>query len=139
MDKLISAGLIVVAACAHGSPKSEGPPEGVAKWASSFPLAAQELCSWERDHPQDAMKLLDLVRDRPTQVANALQLAATSSMPEPAAPVRTLGEPSAWRTDVALPGDPVVETLMAWAQRHPDAAQQLDPRTLEWTAAHRGC
>jgi hypothetical protein len=139
MDKRISAGLIVIAACAHNAARSDAPPEGVVKWANSFPLAAQELCSWERNHPEDAMKLLDLTRDRPTQVANALQLAAVNPMPEPGAPVRTPGEPSAWRGDVALPNDQVMQTLIAWAQRHPDAAQQLDPQTLEWTAAHRGC
>jgi hypothetical protein len=139
MDKLISAGLIVIAACAHGSARSDAPPEGVVKWANSFPLAAQELCSWERNHPEDAMKLRDLARDQPTQVANTLQFAATGARPDPAAPVRAPGEPSAWRGDVALAGDPVVQTLIDWAQRHPDAAQHLDPRTLEWTATHRGC
>lgn len=67
------------------------------------------------------------------------KLIGAGLMPEPGAPVRTPGEPSAWRGDVALPNDRVMQTLIAWAQRHPDAAQQLEPRTLEWTAAHRGC
>ena len=139
MEKLISAGLIVVAACAHGSTRPEAPPEGLVKWANSFPLAAQELCSWERNHPQDAMKLFDLARDRPTEVANALQFAATNPTSNPAVAPRPPGGPDAWRGDVALPGDPVMRTLVDWAQRHPDAAQQLDPKTLEWTTAHRGC
>jgi hypothetical protein len=139
MDKLISAGLIVVAACAHSTTRPEAPPEGLVKWANSFPLAAQELCGWERDHPQDAMKLYDLSRDRPTQVANALQFAAMNPTPNPAGAVRAPGEPDPWRGDVTLAGDPVMSTLIDWAKRHPDAAQQLDPKALEWTAAHRGC
>jgi len=47
MDKLIGAGLIVIAAGAHNAARSEGPPEGVVKWANSFPLAALE---WTAAH-----------------------------------------------------------------------------------------
>jgi hypothetical protein len=44
-----------------------------------------------------------------------------------------------WQGDVAMPNDRVMQTLIAWASRHPDAARQLEPRTLEWIASHQRC
>jgi hypothetical protein len=139
MHKLIPVGLVVVAACAHGSARTpDAPPEGLVSWANEFPLAAQELCGWVNHRPQDALRLRQVVQDEPTQIANALDLAATH--PSTALP-GSMGsaDSGAWRSHVALPGDPVVETLLAWASRHPDAAHKLEPRALEWIASHHGC
>jgi hypothetical protein len=40
---------------------------------------------------------------------------------------------------VPMPGDLAIAHLLSWATRHPDAAQQIGPRALEWTAEHHGC
>jgi hypothetical protein len=133
MMKPICAVLVVLAGCAHGSAtKPDAPPQELLSWADRHPLAAQELCGWERDHPQEARRLWEWVRDQPVQVADALQFAATHPG------FTAAGDPN-WRGDVRLPNDPAVARLLNWAARNPDAAQQLEPRALEWTAAHRGC
>ena len=139
MDKLITAGLVVVAACAHSSARApDAPPETLVSWANEYPLAAHELCGWVSHHPQDALRLRQVVQDEPTQIAMALDLAATH--PSTALPGSlVLADSGGWRSHVALPGDPAVETLLAWASRHPDAAQKLEPQALEWIASHHGC
>jgi hypothetical protein len=109
-------------------------------WTNEFPLAAHELCAWVSNHPQDAMRLRHVVQERRDQVANALLFAATH--PATMFPAGTMAEtnPAAgWQGDVAMPNDRVMQTLIAWASRHPDAARQLEPRTLEWIASHQRC
>ena len=128
----ISAALLFVAACAHGRTAPSAPPEDLVSWANEFPLAAEELCSWESRSPQDALRVQQWVRDYPIQAADALQTAATQ-------PRFWRRRDSGWKSHVALPGDPAIEALLDWASRHPDAAMRIEPRALEWTAAHHGC
>jgi hypothetical protein len=128
------AALLAAAACAHGPARApDAPPDALLSWANAYPLAANELCLWERHNPRDSLRVLQWIQDNPVKAANALQFAAMSRPgigPRP---------DSGWRGHVALPGDPAIDTLLDWAARHPDAAQQLDPAALEWTAAHHGC
>src|ERR1700694_4677788 len=141
MNRLIAVGLIVVAACAHGSARApDAPPQSLVSWTNELPLAAHELCAWVGNHPQDALRWRHLVQDQRDQVANALVFAATH--PATMFPAGTLGEtnPAAgWQGDIAPLNDRVMQTLIAWASRHPDAAQQLEPQTLEWIASHQRC
>jgi len=121
-----------IAACAHGPSRRDAPPQALLTWADKHPLAAQELCTWERDHPQEAIRLAHWVRDEPVHAMDALQFAATHPGFAPAV------DPT-WHGHVPMPGDPAIAHLLSWASRHPDAAQEIEPPALEWTAEHLGC
>ena len=124
--------VFAVAACAHGPTRPDAPPEALLTWADKYPLAAQDLCTWERNNPQEAMRLAQWVRDQPIRVVDALPFAATHPGFRPAA------DPT-WHGHVPMPGDPAIAHLLSWASRHPDAAQEIEPPALEWTAEHLGC
>src|SRR5436305_1793895 len=119
----LASALALAAACGP-SPPAMTPAQAIEQWDRNHPQAAQELGEWVRAHPDAAAKFFEWDGHHPEKSKEFV--------------LWTLANPGA-NIDAFVathPGWPVfdrimenhrpaAEAFMAWARRHPPAAQSL--------------
>lgn len=141
--KLAVAVLSVVGAAGCASTASSHPKSAAASletWNENHPEAARELCAWANAHPQAATRLFDW---EGTHEARAHEFVDWAVVHPHQGLDTFVSEHPRWDEFdfVTETHRPAANAFIAWARRHPEAAQALmnHPGGLKWAARHQSC
>lgn len=117
--------LLLAALLAGGCTETDAPPvSAMRSWAERNPAAAEELGDWVKSHPGDAEKFFDWDGMNPGRFAALAEWAVAN-------PERGLGDYVAGDAKGTRFGTFIdlhrsaAESLLRWAQRHPEASRAL--------------